>query len=97
MRTYLGEIRCEKPIQYFQWYWIDYINALLDKNNIDTCMESPRMLLNEILSEIQYNKFRNADNIKIFQTKLSDWKKKISIKKSWTIRGIEISILVPES
>lgn len=70
---YLGELICESPVQYFQVYWTDYIKTLLEKDNIDERLDSPRMLLIEIITEITYNKFNNKDNIKYFKDELGDW------------------------
>lgn len=70
---YMGELICESPVQYFQVYWTDYIKTLLEKDNIDERLDSPRMLLIEIITEITYNKFNNKDNIKYFKDELGDW------------------------
>ena len=67
MHYYLGEIQCKNLIQYFQWYWTNYIDTLLDRGNVDVRLDSPRILLHEIISEIEYNKFQNPKNIKYFQ------------------------------
>lgn len=70
---YMGELICETPVQYFQVYWTDYIKTLLEKGDIDVRLDSPRMLLIEIITEITYNKFNNKDNIKYFKDELGNW------------------------
>ena len=70
---YMGELICESPVQYFQVYWTDYIKTLLEKDNIDERLDSPRMLLIEIITEITYNKFNNKDNINYFKQQLGKW------------------------
>ena len=69
----MGELICETPVQYFQVYWTDYIKTLLEKGDIDVRLDSPRMLLIEIITEISYNKFNNKDNIKYFKDELGYW------------------------
>ena len=88
MHYYLDEIQCKNMIQYFQWYWTNYIDTLLDRGNVDVRLDSPRILLYEIISEIEYNKFQNPKNIKYFQTQLRLWYETDSILKS--IAGTQI-------
>ena len=70
---YMGELICESPVQYFQVYWTGYIASLLEKGNIDEHLDSPRMLLLEIITEITYNKFNNKENINYFKQQLGEW------------------------
>lgn len=88
MHYYSAEIRCQTLVEYFQSYWVDYIAALIERGNIELCVESPRMLLHDILLEIQYNKFKNKDNIAYFQNQLREWYEKDRVLKS--ISGIDI-------
>ena len=82
MHYYLGQIRCESLIQYFHWYWTDYIDTLLDRGNVDVRIDSPRILLHEIISEIEYNKFQNPKNVEYFRKQLQIWYKNDPFLKS---------------
>lgn len=84
-----SDIQIMKPIEYFQLYWSDFVSALVSKDYDDVHLDSPRMLLNEIISEIQYNKFKNKENIAYFRNTLSDWNKQDEIFKS--IVGPEVT------
>ena len=61
------DIQETKPMEYFQLYWADYVATLVAKDYDDVHLDSPRMLLYEIISEIQYNKFKNKENIDYFR------------------------------
>lgn len=85
-----GEIiQAMKPVEYFQRYWSDYVSTMVSKNDDDVHLDSPRMLLYEIISEIQYNKFKNKENIDYFRQALSDWVKQDAVLRS--IAGTEIT------
>lgn len=85
-----GEIiQAMKPVEYFQLYWSDYVSTMVSKNDDDVHLDSPRMLLYEIISEIQYNKFKNKENIDYFRQTLSDWVKQDTVLRS--IAGTEIT------
>ena len=84
------KIRCESTIQYFQWYWTDYVGTLLERDNITEHVDSPRMLLHEIISEIQYNGFKNSQNTNLFQNQLREWIDKDKVLVS--IAGVEIKL-----
>lgn len=75
MHYNLIEKGCKKLVEYFQIYWVDYVASLLDGDNLDEHLESPRMLLNDIISEIVYNKFKNNENVQYFKNELSKWYK----------------------
>ena len=63
MHYNLIEKGCKKLVEYFQIYWVDYVASLLDGDNLDEHLESPRMLLNDIILEIVYNKFKNKRQV----------------------------------
>lgn len=69
------------PLEYFQIYWDEYIYDLLDSSNSEIRMQSPRMLIHEIISEITYHHFKNTENIAYFKAKLGEWLKKDRIFK----------------
>lgn len=83
------DIQEKKPMEYFQLYWVDYVSNLVSKDYEEAHLDSPRMLLYEIISEIQYNKFKNKENIDYFRTALSAWHKQDAVLKS--IAGAEIT------
>ena len=64
------------PLEYYQLYWEEYISDLLDPNNSEVIMQSPRMLIHEIISEITYHQFKNTENVAYYKTKLGEWLKK---------------------
>ena len=76
-----------KTVQYFQLYWYDYIGTLLH-NDTSVELTSPRMLINDVISEILYNKLKNKDNLTYFKNQLSNWNKRDSIFHS--ISGTDI-------
>ena len=84
MHYYIGEIQCRGLVQYFQWYWTDYIDTLLDQSNVEVRIDSPRILLHEIISEIEYNKFQNPKNIEYFHKQFQVWYKTDPLLKSIT-------------
>lgn len=88
MHYNLIEIGCQRLIEYFQLYWVDYIASLMEGDNVDEHLESPRMLLNDIIAEIVYNKFKNNENVQYFKNELSKWYNKDIALKS--ISGTDI-------
>lgn len=84
-----SDIQIMKPVEYYQLYWTDYVSTLVSKDYDDVHLDSPRMLLNEIISEIQYNQFKNKENIDYFRHALSEWIKKDDVLKS--IAGLEVT------
>ncbi len=81
----------DTPLRYFQLYWKEYIDDLLDEGNSIVRLEGPRLLLNDILSEIIYNRLRNEDNIKYYKMKLGEWLKKDVTFKRLFGKDIEFS------
>lgn len=77
-----------KSIQYFQLYWHTYIASLLENDGTSVELTSPRMLINDVISEVLYNKLKNKDNLNYFKEQLSNWYKKDSVFNS--ISGIDI-------
>lgn len=67
------------PLEYCQVYWNEYIDDLLDSRNSEVVMESPHMLIGEIISEITYHQFKNSDNVSYYKTKLGEWLKRDKI------------------
>ena len=63
------------PLEYYQIYWDEYISDLLDSSNSEVMMQSPRMVIHEILSEITYHQFKNKENVSYYKKKLGEWLK----------------------
>ena len=74
-----------KSIQYFQLYWHSYIAALLENGGTSVELTSPRMLINDVISEVLYNKLKNKDNLNYFKEQLSNWYKKDSVFNSISV------------
>ncbi len=72
IRKILG-LPIKEPIEYWVKYWKHFIGALLDESNYDVVLDSPRFLIDNIISEIEYNDFRNKENREFFKNQLSIW------------------------
>jgi len=57
----------DSPLKFWLKYWDSYINELCDLNRYDTKLDSSHFILNDIVTEIKYNNFKNADNRKLFK------------------------------
>ncbi len=64
------------PIEYWDKYWRYFTDKIGEKDNYEFTLESPRFLIDNIISEIEYNDLKNKDNSKLFRTQLSEWDKK---------------------
>lgn len=78
MRLYFSNRFCNQgdtPESYFLIYWQDYVERLIDKNETEVSMDSPRLILQELSSEIQYNGLRNKENAEYYKAALGRWLK----------------------
>ncbi|MDP4201901.1 MAG: HEPN domain-containing protein [Bacteroidota bacterium] len=66
-------IPIKTPIEYWDKYWSYCIEKLRDKDNYEIVLDSPRFLLNNIISEIKYNRLKNKDNSSLFRSQLNEW------------------------
>ena len=57
----------DTPLKFWLKYWEYHLKELCDLDCFDTQLDSPHFLLNEIISEIEYNNFRNSDNRRLFR------------------------------
>lgn len=78
MRLYFSNRFCNQgdtPEDYFSIYWQDYVERLIDKNETEVSIDSPRLILQELSSEIQYNGLRNKENTEYYKAVLGRWLK----------------------
>lgn len=75
IRKILG-ISVKTPIEYWDKYWHHFTDLLSKKDNYDTSLDSPRFLVENIISEIEYNNFQNKENRELFRSQLGKWDKK---------------------
>ena len=64
------------PIEYWDKYWTHFTESLEEKDNYNVTLDSPRFLIENIISEIKYNNLKNKENGTLFRAQLSDWDKK---------------------
>lgn len=57
----------DTPLKFWLKYWKDYVKELCELDCFDTQLNSPHFLLNDIISEIDYNGFKNSDNRRLFK------------------------------
>jgi len=76
IRKILG-VPVKTPIEYWEKYWTHITKKLGDKDNYEFLLDSPRFLIDNIISEIKYNNLdKNKDNSQLFRAQLSQWDKK---------------------
>lgn len=59
-------------IEYWKLYW-KYFTDNLNGKEYDTNLNSPRFVIDDILSEIKYNDFKNKNNRILFKKQLGYW------------------------
>lgn len=57
----------DTPLKFWLKYWHKYIKELCDLDIYDIRIDNPHFLLKEIISEIEYNDFRNSENRSLFK------------------------------
>ena len=57
----------DSPLKFWLKYWDSYINELCDLNRYDIKLDSSHFILSDVVTEIKYNNFKNADNRKLFK------------------------------
>lgn len=75
MNCNLRKILCypiDTPIKFWLKYWEYRVKELSDLDNFDIQLNNPHFLLEEIVSEIEYNNFKNPDNRKLFKNLLGN-------------------------
>lgn len=61
----------DTPLKFWLKYWKYYIKELCDLDTYDIQLSNPHFLLKEVVSEIEYNDFKNKDNRELFKCLLS--------------------------
>lgn len=62
----------DTPIKFWLKYWEYRVKELSDLDNFDIQLNNPHFLLEDIVSEIEYNNFRNLENRKLFKSLLGN-------------------------
>ena len=57
----------DSPLKFWLKYWDSYIKELCDLNRYDIKLDSSHFILCDVVTEIKYNNFKNADNRKLFK------------------------------
>ena len=66
----------ENLLSYWQHYWSHCLEKLTDKDNVSFKMLGPRMLMQDIIDEIEGHGLSNPDNIDYFKRQIGDLDKK---------------------
>lgn len=64
----------KESIQYWKEYWIHHANQLCNSNDYYVTINSPHSLIDNIISEIEYNGLKNKENRVLFKKQLGEWK-----------------------
>lgn len=56
---------------YWQHYWVNCLDTLMDKDNVCFKIVGPRMLLMDLIDELEGHGMANQDNISYFRTQIS--------------------------
>ena len=56
---------------YWQHYWDNCLDTLMDKDNVSFKIVGPRMLLIDLIDELEGHGMANQDNISYFRTQIS--------------------------
>ncbi|MDD4822317.1 MAG: hypothetical protein PHI48_07140 [Bacteroidales bacterium] len=67
------------PIEYWEKYWSYFTEKLGEEGNYEVTLDSPRFLIDNIISEIEYNNLKNKDNSQLFKDQLSEWDNKDAV------------------
>ena len=66
----------ENLLSYWQHYWSHCLEKLTDKDNVSFKMLGPRMLMQDIIDEIEGHGLSNPDNIDYFKRQIGELDKK---------------------
>ena len=72
LRQILG-LPIKTPLEYWIKYWEHYIRQLENKKEINIGLTGPRLILEELVAEVQYNN-DNKRNKEFFRTQIIFWK-----------------------
>lgn len=73
IRDLLG-VPIKTPMEYWIKYWRYYIQQLEDKTELNFGLTGPRLILEELVAEVQYNN-ANRKNREFFRKQIIYWKK----------------------
>jgi len=83
-------IPVKSPIEYWDKYWHYFTEKLCDKNNYEVTLDSPRFLIDNIISEIEYNDLKRKEISQLFRAQLSEWDKKDAVFNRLFHNNIEL-------
>lgn len=75
LRNVLG-LPVKTPIEYWCRYWRHYIERLEDKKEHDVGLVGPRLVLENVMSEVIYNNLSNEKNAKFYGEEINHWNKR---------------------
>ena len=58
------------PIKFWLRYWDESVSSFIKLDQFDLQLDNPHFLIEDILSEIEYNSFQNSDNRQYFKSTL---------------------------
>lgn len=82
----------KESIRYWKKYWIHYANQLCKSNDYNVTINSPHSLIDNIISEIEYNDLKNKENRALFKKQLGEWLKKDKVFSS--LFGNKVKLLI---
>lgn len=87
-----GKRQVKESIRYWKRYWIHYANLLCKSNDYNVTINSPHSLIDNIISEIEYNDLKNKENRALFKKQLGEWLKNDKVFSS--LFGNKVSLLI---
>lgn len=60
------------PIKFWLRYWDESVSSFIKLDQFDLQLDNPHFLIEDILSEIEYNSFKNSDNRQYFKSTLGE-------------------------
>ena len=89
-----GKVQTKESVRYWKEYWVHYANKLCKSNDYDVTINSPHSLIDNIISEIEYNDLKNKENRGLFRKQLGEWKNNESVFSS--LFGNKVNLLLIE-
>lgn len=87
-----GKEQIKESIRYWKRYWNHYANQLCKSNDYNVTINSPHFLIDNIISEIEYNDLKNKENRTLFKKQLGDWLKEENVFSS--LFGKKVNLLL---
>lgn len=82
----------KESIRYWRIYWNHYANQLCRSNDYNITIDSPHSLIDNIISEIEYNDLKNKENRMLFKKQLGEWLKNEKVFSS--LFGKKVNLLL---